>query len=166
VWNYIGFFTYFHFEKQAAQKSFKHKLKLAFPKDELKTFQFSPEESSKLIWHKTNEFQFKEKIYDIVYADTLDDGSFVFTCISDSQETILFEQLSKFVAQDLNSDTHQPIKTWKVNFEKPYEIIELEMLKFHFSDIIEELNFSNNYFFSLQAGELSLETPPPNPISI
>ena len=166
VWNYVGFFTYFHFEKQAAQKNFKRKLKLTVPKGDLKTFQFSPKEASQLNWHKMNEFEYQESMYDIVYSDTLENGDFIFTCISDLQETILFEKLGQFVAQDLNSDKHQPIKNWKVNFEKPYAIPEKQPSTIHLFEIIDDINCRNNYFFSLQSSDLSIETPPPNHSSI
>jgi hypothetical protein len=166
VWNYIGFFAYFQLEKQAAQKSFKSKLKLAVSKDDLRTFHFSQQESSLLIWHKVNEFEYQGGMFDIVYSDTITSGECIYTCISDAQETALFKMLGEYVAQDLNTNKHKPLNKLKVNLEQPFICDELNYRISHKCELEELEKNKGYYFFSIQTGNLSLNYPPPQILSV
>ncbi len=165
IWNYIGFFTYFQIEKHAAQKEIKRKLKLSVPKDELRIFMFTLEESKQLIWHKAHEFEYQNRMYDIVYSDTNELGDMRYTCISDLQETVLFEKLGEYVAQDLTSNKHKPLNKLKLNIEQPIIILEKYSDYSSVFDCTEKDKSYGFYFYSLKLSELRKNTPPPQKLS-
>ncbi len=161
IWNYIGFFAYFQIEKQSAQREFKRKLKLSVPKDELKDFIFSPKEARELVWHKAHEFEYQGGMFDIVYSDTLANGDLIFTCISDIQETKLFEKLGEYVASDLNTNKHKPLKKLKLNLEQPS--IYLDRNDYDLPNLMhsDEKTSLGIYLYSIKLGELTKDSPPP-----
>jgi hypothetical protein len=161
LWNYLGFFTYFQIEKYAVKKAIKLKLKQSVAEDELFIFEFTAAESKNLIWYEAHEFGYKNVMYDIVYVDTLQNGSLRYSCVSDLQETKLFAQLDQQVNQQVNDENQLPIANWKSVINQPQFIPSLtnivwakEIFK------IKKEYFSSNY--SILSGVVHLFSPPPD----
>ena len=161
IWNYIGFYGYFHLEQSKVRKELKKKLKLSYSKEELKVFLFQPSDLKKLKWHKANEFEWNGGLYDIVYSDTLSNHQIQFQCISDKQETVLFAKLNMLVSNDVSNDNHPPVRLWKVQNVLPLicENIVLKWELFDYSDLNQKV--STPYIFSKKDYKKHLLSPPP-----
>lgn len=122
IWSYIGFFTYFQYEKSEIRKEVKTRLKKSVPDEKLIHFIFTEEESKKLVWMKKNEFRFKGKMYDVVHSKSIKANRVEYACVSDVQETKLFAKLDYFVRRDVKEHQRLPIKSLKVLYQQPLEI--------------------------------------------
>jgi hypothetical protein len=102
LWQGLGSFVYFQFERKAIRKEIKSKLKAGVPKEELVEFRFSKDQFQKLKWRKSNEFVIANHFYDVVKRVNNTNDSIVLKCISDKQEDKLFTSLGIMVSSDLH----------------------------------------------------------------
>jgi hypothetical protein len=161
IWNYIGFFTYFQIEKHAIKKAVKLKLNRSVPENQLHTFQFTENQISQLNWYEEHEFRYKDKMYDIVYSTSLDNGAFIFQCVSDEQETKLFAQLNKLIQNEVNDEKNIPLGNWKAAMYHPQFIQGFS--SFYISEDFPKSAENNwNHFFSIQLGHLDQISKPPD----
>ena len=160
----LGFFTYFEWKRYCINLEVKHALKHAFPEKELTKFHFSLHEIQQLKWVKSHEFVMHGHYYDVL-KKTKSKNGFFFQCISDDQETSLFQQLRTMTSVNIgNLGKNQPVNLW---FKFLSEPMEVHQLKFDYS--INELNetksFLSFYKESVYSSFLTTETPPPDFLS-
>ncbi len=161
VWQIIGFVGYFEISHYKIKKEIKSLLKKGVPKDSLTTFKFSDHQMAKLNWLKKNEFKLKGRLYDVVYNIKDENGFSILSCISDTQEEVLFAKLGQTVANSLGEDQpHNPISHWfKLN---------KQFYCFQFTCFKPAINYEStntkavfNYMNFFQSFESTLDPPPP-----
>jgi len=92
----------------------KHEVKRMIIKgidiDELELLKFTKQESiSKLKWEHSKEFEYKQKMYDVVKEEVVVD-SIYYWCWLDREETKLNNQLAELVKNVLNTNTQKKEK--------------------------------------------------------
>ncbi len=97
--NIGGFFYVFKIQEYAIKKEIKTKIKEGVPKDELHTFVLTESNKDHFEWKHSKEFKYHGMMYDVVYRSENADGSITLECVSDIQETLLFEKLDSYLAQ-------------------------------------------------------------------
>ena len=163
----VGFTIYFNIEKAAIKKQLKTYIKEGVPKTQLKRFEFTPQEFSKLLFtKKKKEFKIKDSYFDIVYSKKLPNGNIFLECVDDKQETILFKNLAENVNYNLSDQ--KPNSPLKIVFS----ILQLPFIESQTSYEIE-INFisdkQKDFFYYLENKSLTkfqVQTPPPNFITL
>jgi hypothetical protein len=109
-WQLIGFFTYFECERLRIRKEIKQRIKESIPDNQLHVLVFSANEMKQLVWHKSDEFQYNNRLYDIVSRRATKTG-WELHCISDTQESHLMANLSAETADNMSkSAPNSPLK--------------------------------------------------------
>lgn len=160
----LGFFTYFEWNRMVIQKEVKHAIKHAVPEAKLIRFHFTFHETQQLTWVKSHEFILNGHYYDVIHK-AKDKNGYFFKCISDDQETALFQQLKSMTSFNIShSGENQPVNVWFRFISEPMEILSLSMFEWpHFEGQkspqlkTHQASFYSTFFF--------IETPPPNFIS-
>lgn len=160
VWNYIGYFSYFQFEKYTIKQTIKKKIKESLSDSELITFHFTKNEMESLSWFEAHEFEYKNEMYDVVSQKKMYNGDCIIKCISDSQETELFSNLNQMMENDMGDRGDMPFSNWKTTLDTPYflqkhpEII-LNLLW------INDISAGQNYISNLLLGHIQKASQPP-----
>ena len=163
LWQIGGYVIEFQLESGRIRKEIKKLTKEAVPLNQLVYFQFSNKEIQSITWTKKNEFKKDGHFYDVVWRHDLKGGLVEFQCVSDDQETVLFEKLDQHVSANLaNQNTDKPLKNWsKIFFGNyiPCETNSHAIWENYFDDKKE-----SDFLYSGSFSELHLfiETPPPN----
>lgn len=119
----LGFTVYFQLEQAKIRKQLKKVLKEGVPKDQMRTFTFAKSDFDRLKWVKKNEFQQNGRFYDVVWKKQLTQDSIFLECVDDTQETVLFENLSYYVDVNLGSERPEsPLKVLFSALKQPYLI--------------------------------------------
>ncbi|CAG5080571.1 hypothetical protein CRYO30217_01380 [Parvicella tangerina] len=90
-------------KEYAIKKEIKTKIKKGVDKDELYTFVLTEENQDQFEWEHSKEFKYKGMMYDVVYKTIHEDGSVVLQCVSDEQETELFQHLDNYLASEFTN---------------------------------------------------------------
>lgn len=99
----VGMFLLFRIKQADIRQEIKSRIKAGVPEAELTIFRFNPENLKQLKWVEDHEFIYQERMYDIV--STAYEGEIViYHCLHDKQETRLFKDLNKLVANKLGKD--------------------------------------------------------------
>jgi hypothetical protein len=122
IWQLAGFFIYFEFERYHVRKEIKRAIKHSLPQNEFKQFNFTIKEYNDLTWINEHEFKMNGRLYDVVKKNKSNVG-FCLSCIDDIQETVLFAQLDKATAANLNN---QPEKAPMKSFVKLFKLAYIE----------------------------------------
>jgi len=163
LWQIGGYLIEFQFESSRIRKELKKLTKEAVPLDQLVNFVFSTKEIQSLTWTKKNEFKYRGHFYDVVWRKKLENGKIEVQCVSDDQETVLFEKLDQYVSVNLaNQNPDKPLKNWSKIFfgnylpceTTPYAIWEDKFIDLKESNFLYRSSFSELHLF--------IETPPPN----
>ncbi len=163
LWQIGGYLIEFQCETSRIRKEIKKLTKEAVPRNQLVHFRFSQEEINALTWVKIHEFRLKGHFYDVVWRKKLENGKIELQCVSDDQETVLFEKLDQYVSANLaNQNPDKPLKNWsKIFFGNylPCETFPNAIWEDYFVDIKESDFLYRSSFSELHA---FIETPPPN----
>ncbi len=163
LWQIGGYLIEFQLESTRIRKEIKKLTKEAVPKNQLIFFQFTSKEIKGLTWVKSHEFRKDGHFYDVVWRKDLGNGLTEFQCVSDNQETHLFEKLDQYVSANLaNSNPDKPLKNWSKLFFGNYisnETLPKPILEKSFS---KKLMHNFVYQSSVSERFLFIETPPPN----
>ncbi len=163
LWQIGGYLIEFQLESTRIRKEIKKLTKEAVPKNQLVYFQFTVKEIKGLTWVKSHEFRKDGHFYDVVWKKDLGNGLIEFQCISDNQETQLFEKLDQYVSANLaNSNPDKPLKNWSKFFFENYisnETLPKPIWKKSFSN---KLTSNFMYKISISERHIFIETPPPN----
>ena len=163
LWQIGGYVIEFQLESSRIRKEIKKLTKEAVPRNQLINFQFSEKEIQNLTWTKKNEFKKNGHFYDVVWEKVLGNGKIEFQCVSDDQETLLFEKLDEYVSANLvNSDPDKPLKNWSKLFfgnylpndSFPKLVLQKSLIEFNSAHFEYLSTLSEQYKF--------IETPPPN----
>lgn len=162
IWNYAGFYGYFHLESLNLRKELKTKLKLSYPKEDLRDFTFSKNEIANLTWTKRNEFVWRSNMYDVVYSDTSEKGDSIhYQCISDVQETLLFARLDCLISNDLSGKGHPPIFVYKAQNIQAVVPVHEWLKQEKLSKVRNESLSFKPYQFSILSHISELQPKPP-----
>jgi hypothetical protein len=160
LWLIAGQVIVFQFEHSQIKHKVKQMLKGTIPESQLVTFNFGQHELNKLDWIKSNEFKFQNQYFDVVKKEILSDGSVRFKCISDKQETKLFQKLNQTVAIKLANSEDSPFSVWLKLLKFPFlQNDEVELVNLN---LIESNDDFFNYQFICKSFRFSSEVPPPN----
>lgn len=128
-------------------------------RDELKVLKFKQNSQAhkELEWHRKDEFEFRSKLYDVVFKEDSGDTT-LYWCWPDEEETQLGEDFKSMLAQAWGSDPFQKenqgrlTRFLKKNFQLPSGQVVQEV-----SDLVlrSVFPFSENYS--------SLSSTPPDP---
>ncbi|MBI2258097.1 MAG: hypothetical protein HYU67_04260 [Flavobacteriia bacterium] len=161
LFQFVGYFTYFNFEKSNIKKQIKLYLKKGVPINELKTFVFSKHEFNKLHFiEKEKEFKLNGKFYDIVKKSYKNNEIHLF-CIDDLKESQLFNQLDLFVNNNFNHSDKNNHSVQIFNLtNSPYLINKQTTIKIIDNNYeIEKKQF--DYSFSIITYSQKIIIPPP-----
>ncbi len=163
LWQIGGYLIEFQFESNRIRKEIKKLTKEAVPLNQLVHFQFTLKEINSLTWVKSHEFRMHGHFYDVVWKKDLGNGKIEFKCVSDDQETQLFEKLDQYVSANIaNQNPDKPLKNWSKIFFGNY--IPTESIPKAIWEIVLIENRENNFSHDTSISELHffIETPPPN----
>lgn len=103
-----GAYLGFRIEKSHVRKMVKRQIKAGISKDELIEFKFLKKDTTKnLRWEHEREFEFEDKMYDIVER-IYNKDSVTYRCWCDSIETQINTQYNKLLAQALGNNPQKP----------------------------------------------------------
>jgi hypothetical protein len=166
LWYQMGFFIHFQHEKYLIGKEIKGLIKKSVPKNKLFKFTFTKEQKAQLIWHKPKEFELNGHFYDIVYSQKDELGNDVYECISDDQETVLFQKLDDYIAKNLGEegDTGKS-KSYMKCLQTPVEQIESHKLISYSSSVASAEKAHFKYIESFSNEHLLKLIQPPDYLS-
>jgi hypothetical protein len=102
----MGAFLLFKLRQNEVKQEIKSRIKAGVPEAELTVFKFNDQQISQLRWEDEHEFILDGQMYDIVKTHYVE-GGVIFHCLHDKQETALFKNLNKLVANKLGSDQNR-----------------------------------------------------------
>ncbi|MEI8117286.1 MAG: hypothetical protein WCH03_07085 [Flavobacteriia bacterium] len=146
------------------QKEVKHAIKHAVPEAKLIRFHFTFHETQQLTWVKSHEFILNGHYYDVIHK-AKDKNGYFFKCISDDQETALFQQLKSMTSFNLShSGKDQPVNVWFKFLSEPMEV--LQSIEIDYGQVVTQVSsVLTSYEEWSYSSCLSTETPPPDFIS-
>jgi len=97
------YFMHRHLQKQI-RKEIKGRIKQQVPQEELVTLIQTSENAGEFSWIHSKEFRYKGTMYDIVSLEKVSETRFIYHCVTDHQETLLFKNLSKYVNNTMNAN--------------------------------------------------------------
>jgi hypothetical protein len=157
----IGFTAYFEMSHYLIRKEVKTLIKQGVPEENRIIFTFSSSEIKSLQWVKKNEFRLGNRMYDVIQSRKLSDGSMEFQCISDTQEDVLFANLSLTVGRNMGDEDHS------TPYTTLFKIIQTPALLIEQLVVVEGLVFPINstHFFSYttpysEEFKCAIEQPP------
>ncbi|MFA6402757.1 MAG: hypothetical protein WCX31_14230 [Salinivirgaceae bacterium] len=112
VFNTGGFIVLFKIQQVQIRKEIKRQIKENLDSQELAIIRVTTENQNQLHWEHAKEFQYGGIMYDVVKKVVIDNLTTVYYCITDTQETILFDKLDILVnkSMDAKSDGNHPLK--------------------------------------------------------
>lgn len=102
--NGTGYYMVHLFLQKKIRKEIKYRIKQNVPREELVIIRYSDENADQFQWIHPKEFRYKETMYDVVSSEQAPDGSTLYECITDYQESKLFANLNKWVNDKMNSN--------------------------------------------------------------
>jgi hypothetical protein len=132
----IGFTAYFEVSHFLIRKEVKTLIKQGVPEENRIIFTFSSSEIKSLDWVKKNEFRLGNRMYDVIQSRKLRDGTTEFQCISDTQEDVLFANLSLTVGRNMGDEHHS------TPYTTLFKIIQTPALLSEQPNIVEVFEFT------------------------
>lgn len=152
LWYQMGFFVHFQIERQAIAHSLKKHLKKSILSNDRIRLDFTTEELSELTWHKSHEFEWKGQFYDVLQRKAKE-GISTFYCISDTQETALFEQLNEYVAYNQGDESSESgSKTHMKQLQSPIVFLPNSLYPNPNDHFLEEKKDNFRYLDQLSSG--------------
>lgn len=142
------------------RKEIRAQIKEGIPETDLIQITISPKEANKLIWKDKEEFSYNDKMYDVVKME-VQNGSTVYYCISDAQETKLIAKYNKELKRKRKekNNRNSPVKTVKF-------LQHVDPLPQKAEIAFVEINSETNFIYAEHYSPLSLDilSPPPKQI--
>lgn len=159
----FGYILVFNANAVLCKKEMKRAIKAGLKEDDLQVFRLSNIAYENLAWQNKKEFILKKTMYDVVKKEQRGNDSVILYCITDTQETVLFANLTSHIDQnsDLNA-TGKPISKTLLKLLK----IEGLLLKEGYCAFINSIEFDfakHNPQIVTQISTVS--TPPPKQVS-
>ena len=161
TWQLVGFLLFFEYNHYHIKKEIKGLLKRGVPDNELVDFHFTTDQINQLTWIKSNEFEWKGHLFDVVEKKVDANGKVQLKCISDTQEKVLFKDLNKSIADNLNGHGKS------TPFGKVIKLMGIPFLcRSQFTYIIQSVELQQSLYFvdNFNVIKMVIEplTPPPN----
>lgn len=157
--NSAGYLIAYQVRRSVIRSEIKSQIKNKIPDNELVIITITKENSHQVDWKEKHEFRYQGKMYDVVHSKQYNDGSIHYFCITDKQETELFNHLDELVTRQMKSDKQN--RTHK-GFHFTSFLVYLE----HISKYTIYLSGSGLIFHSLpvsyQSPANEILLPPPN----
>lgn len=152
IYGTVGYFVAFQVERYTVRQEIKHRIKQGVPTEEL-TIISDDATNSRLNWVKPNkEFRINGKMYDVV-SKRVEGNTVYYSCINDTQEDKLFENLDKQVDNALNDSGKKNTKNNLKDYI-PAERFTPKQVGLSFTSTI----YTPDHY---QSPNLELVTPPP-----
>lgn len=120
LWQIVGFFSYFEWEKFQLRQEIKEVIAQTSTKKELCELEFTFKEMKNLTWFESREFKFQGRMYDVVKRIPTKNGV-RFVCVNDSKEASLYAKLDQSTFANLNgSSQNSPLKHWLKVLKTPF----------------------------------------------
>ena len=97
-----GYYFVFKARQIQVKSEIKQVLKSTVPSEQLVVIRLSPENRHEFKWIHSREFRLKGNMYDVVKNVVVSPGVNDLYCINDREESILFENLDKWVKEAMN----------------------------------------------------------------
>lgn len=110
---YIFTYSYLSYQKKCVRKKVKREIIASIDSADLVLLAFTKIESANLSWEHAKEFEFQDKMYDIVYRKETRDSTF-YWCWLDHEETNLNKKLSELSTISWNQNKEKKDKTQKL----------------------------------------------------
>lgn len=141
------------------RKEIKGRIKQQVPEDELVTIVQTKENAGEFSWIHSKEFRYKGTMYDIVSLEKVSETRFIYHCVTDHQETLLFKNLGKYVnntmnANPANSKANTLLSSFFNSLYPPEISSQMHLLE------SEEINWAC-YTTEYNSPFLKLSSPPP-----
>lgn len=95
----VGTFTWIHYKKSLVKREVQKQINQGIDENKLVVLKFSKQETqTELRWSHPREFEYKQKMYDIVETKTVGDTVY-YKCWYDHEETMLNRQLEEAAEQ-------------------------------------------------------------------
>jgi hypothetical protein len=158
----VGTFTWLHYKKAIVKKEVQQQIDDGIDTSKLVLLKFTEEETrTQLRWEHSREFEYKNKMYDIVEITTVGD-MFYYHCWYDHEETMLNRQMEEIAGQVLGNDpsvliepvhTHSSLKSLYCLFSCDQDMPSPELLN------------KQSSLFSYLFSQISVNPPTPPPQS-
>ena len=153
------FFSLLQYEKYVVKEEIKKAIVAGIDKSELELLRFSKEETTKLEWEDSKEFEYMGEMYDVVETEIKGD-SIYYLCWWDYEETKLNKQLDLLVKQATSSNHRNRERT---------ERLQNLLSSFYINSDFNLKDFNNNeskniysrYQINYSTRNISPDTPPP-----
>jgi hypothetical protein len=108
VYNIAGYLVVFKSMQAQIRREIKMRIKESVPERDLVTIAVRVGDEDTLHWIKENEFRYTGGLFDVVRSHTSNDTTY-YSCINDTQEELLFENLDAHIRTQMNADGN-PVK--------------------------------------------------------
>ena len=157
--NSAGYLIVYQFRRSVIRSEMKSQIKNGIPDNELVIITITKENSHQVDWKEKHEFRYQGKMYDVVRSTIATNGTHQYFCITDEQETTLFNHLDELVLRQMKSNKHN--RTNK-GFYFVGSLVYLE----HISKFAIYLSGSeflfHSFSLSYQSPVFEIQLPPPN----
>ncbi len=156
-----GLTAFFEFEHYQLKKEVRQLIKNNISDHKLAVIKLTQQENSKLIWHDAKEFEWNNKLFDVIRFKKLSDETYCYYVFSDKQEDSLMAKINQTVSQNFPNEK-QPTPVSKVLkvFKTP---LCVETTRYHITEVDFISKKSNNYTYTafFSTSEPKIELPPP-----
>lgn len=157
----FGFGIQHAIQLQTVKSAVKQSIKKGVPHSELHTFKIPKHEfgfnGNGYAWVHPKEFSLNGQFYDIVYSDTTD-NYIVIQCVSDKQETQLFQNLERLVL--MQNQQNEPLKSTHSSLIQLLQSIHFQATELSFTVPHQLLSFWTLKTEVIQQF-LPIHSPPP-----
>lgn len=153
-----GYYLVIVVQQQNVRNKIKQQIKQGVPDSKLTKVVVTAETRKQLSWKHGKEFRYKGTMFDVVRTEMCEDGTTVYYCITDTQETDLFAQLDKLVQKSMAGKNRgaQPF----FNFLKTFTAIHMPACP-EPVDYARKLNAFRKYAWLYHAPWSDIQSPPP-----
>ena len=124
LFNIMGYFFAFKAVNYQVKKEIKKQIKHGIPDKELTIIVIKSSESTELTWIESDEFIYKEEMYDVIKSE-ISDKTTIYKCLKDTQEKKLFAHLDEHIEKHIADN--KPLKN------KAAQNLKQHIVKLYFS---------------------------------
>jgi len=153
-----GYYLVIVVQQQRVKQEIKRQIKQGVPESELTKVHVTAETNYLLCWKHDKEFRYKGTMFDVVRTEIREDGSTVYYCITDTQETDLFAQLDRLVQKSMAGKSRgaQPFFNYLKTFTAIPITVTLKPV-----DYARKMKEFRKYAWLYQAPWSDIQSPPP-----
>ena len=160
TFNLGGYHLLLKIQQRNLRKEVKQKIKQGIAEEELAIITITPENKDALLWKHDKEFMFEGEMYDVVYAETINEGTTVYHALPDKKEHELIEKFLEKIKKNRSKNQRTNTQNFfKVVIKIPPTTYKQEAIAFeeHPKSVF---NYTNLYHSIL----LEISSPPPKQV--